>query len=130
MAFAFVANSVRLYPVDTNTALRQCFEQVLEFNLTAAASDTAFDLAAAAAADATNGPAIVSLLSKVSRLTSSFVLESPRAVSASGAAHVLSGTNVAPVFTFTGTASTPTALTFSLRFKLSKDQTPLIINAV
>jgi hypothetical protein len=130
MAFAFVANSVRIYPVETNTTLRQCFEQVLEFNLTALASDTAFNLATAAAADSTNGPAIVSLLSKVSRLTGAFILESPRDVSASGAAHVMSGTSVAPVFTFTGTASTPTALTFSLRFKLSKDETPMIVNPV
>lgn len=128
MAFAFVANSVRVYPVSGNTALRNCFEQVLEFNLTAANADAAFNLATAAAADATNGPAIVSLLERVSKLTHLFIFESNRAAAAAGTAHTLTGTAAAPILTFAGGGNTPTALTVVMKFKLAADRQPIVSN--
>lgn len=128
MAFAFVANSVRVYPVSANSPLRNVFEMVLEYNLTAGAADGAFDLAAAAAADATNGPAIVSLLERVAKLTDCFVFESNRAAAAAGSAHTLTGTAAAPVLTFAGGGDTPTALTVTMKFRLATDRDPIISN--
>jgi hypothetical protein len=128
MAFAFVASSVKVYPVSANTALRNCFEQVLEFGLTAVNTDAAFNLATLAGSDAVNGPAIVSLLDRVSKLTHCFVFESNRAAAAAGTAHTLTGTAAAPILTFAGGGTTPTALTVTLKFKLSSDREPIISN--
>jgi hypothetical protein len=128
MAFAFVASSVRVYPVSANTSLRNCFEQVLEFSLTATNADAAFNLATAAGADATNGPAIVSLLERVNKLTSCFVFESNRAAAAAATAHTLTGTAAAPILTFAGGGTTPTALTVTMKFKLALDRDPIISN--
>lgn len=128
MAFAFVASSVKVYPVSANTSLRNCFEQVLEFSLTALNSDTAFNLATVAGADATNGKAIVSLLDRVSKLTHCFVFESNRAAAAASSAHTLTGTAAAPVLTFAGGGTTPTALTVTMKFKLASDREPIISN--
>lgn len=129
MAFTFVASSVRVYPVSAESPTRSVFEEVLEFSLTAANTDAAFNLATAAAGDATNGPAIVSLLDRVSKLTHCFVFESNRAAAASGTAHTLTGTAAAPVLTFAGGGSTPTALTVTMKFRLAKDREPVISNA-
>ena len=131
MAFAFVASSVRIYPLRPETALRSAFEQVLEFQLTALNSDTAFDLAAAAVAAATTQTAaITTLLSRVDKLHNSFVLEAVNTIAGTGAAYILSGTAAAPVFTFDGgNTNTPTTLTFCLKFNLANSQTPVVFNA-
>lgn len=95
MAFALVANSVRAYPVEGNSPLRYVFEQILEFNVTALASDQELDLAALAAADSTNGPAITTLLSQVSRMNGCMVLQAARADAGAYAAGTATISNVA-----------------------------------
>ena len=126
MAFAIVSS--KIYPVDANTPLRNQFEQVIELNMTALASDGALALATVASNDATYGPYITKVLSGVDKIMDYFIFESPRAVTNSGATHILSGTSAAPVFTFTGTASTPLTLTMFLRFKLKADVAPICYN--
>jgi hypothetical protein len=79
MAFAFVASSVKAFPEGAESPFRNCFEQVLEFNVTAANTDQELNLATLAAADATNGPGILTVLSKVSRMNNCLVLQSARA---------------------------------------------------
>lgn len=79
MAFAFVANSVKAYPEGAESPFRNCFEQILEFNVTAVNTDQELDLAAIAALDATNGPQVLSALAKVSRMNGCLVLQSARA---------------------------------------------------
>ncbi len=128
MAFAIVANSVRIYPLAPETALRSSFEQVLEFQLTAANADAAMDLGVVAAAGGAQGAQIVSLLSKVASLHSAFVLESNRAAAAAASSHTLTGTAAAPIFTYAGGGTTPTAQSYCLTFRLSPDQTPIVFN--
>ena len=134
MALAITANSVKIYPLIPETALRSTFEQVLEYVVTAANTDAAVALATVAAAMVSggtaqqklDGAAIVSLLSKVSAIHSSFVLESARAAAAATTAHVLSGTAAAPVHTYAGGGTTPTTQSYCLTFRLASDQVPLV----
>jgi hypothetical protein len=126
MAFAITA--AKVYPVDVNTPLRNHFEQVVEMTVTAANTDTALALATVAASDLVEGPYITKVLSMADKIIDYFIFESPRAVSASGAAHALSGTAVAPTFTFAGSGSTPTSMSFFIRFKLAADRFPITYN--
>ena len=102
MAFAFVANSVKAFPEGAESPFRNCFEQVLEFNLTAAASDQELNLATLAAADSTNGPGITSLLSKVSRMNNCLVLQSARASAGAYATGNATITNIANLINVAG----------------------------
>lgn len=95
MAFALVAGSVKAYPEGAETPFRNCFEQVLEFNVTALNTDQELDLTALAAADATNGPGITTVLSKVLKMTGCMVLQSARASAAAFASGTAQITNVA-----------------------------------
>lgn len=206
MAFAIVAGSVRVYPLEVETPFRLPAPHVLECQLTAAASDTALNLATLAAADTTSGPYIKTLLEKAEKILEYRFFESSQlvpgsvsylessatagggatetltvtglpadaivlsiqrrtggnavsvvgygAVSANSIAsvvfsadpgagaiarvaylsatpgarytnHVFSGTANAPVFTFAGGSSTPTALTLYMLVKLKPDYTPI-----
>lgn len=126
MAFAITA--AKCYPVVAHTAVRNCFEQVLEMTVTAANTDAAFALATVAGSDVVEGPYIVNILGRVDSIMDYFIMESPRAVSASGVTHALSGTAAAPTFTFAGGGSTPTSMSFFIRFKLKADHAPVIYN--
>ena len=136
MALAITANSVKIYPLIPETALRATFEQVCEFVVTAANSDTAVNLGTVAAAMVSggsaqqklDGAAIVSLLGNVSSLHSTFILESARAAAAATTAHTVTGTAAAPVFTFAGGGTTPTTQTYCLTFRLANDKTPVVYN--
>jgi hypothetical protein len=68
---------------------------VLEFNVTAANTDTELNLATLASNDATNGPAILTVLSKVSRMNNCLVLQSARASEGAFATGNATITNVA-----------------------------------
>lgn len=134
MALAITASSVKIYPLIPETSLRSTFEQVLEYVVTAANSDAAVDLGAVAAAMVSggsaqqklDGAAIVTLLSNVAAIHSSFVLESSRAAAAATTAHTLTGTAAAPVHTYAGGGTTPTTQSYCLTFRLAKDKTPMV----
>lgn len=124
MAFAFVAGSVKVYPLVTETSFRDHYVQAVEAELTALVSDTDLKLATAAVGDV-NAAGISTLLGKADKVLSYNFLESPRALAATGAAHTYDGKSDDPKFSFTGTASTPTKLTLFMLVKLSKDQQPI-----
>ena len=131
MAFALVNGSVKIYAVRPETPLVSTFKQVVQFQLTALASDTAaniFDIATA------NGNAqslqLLAALDNAGVIQSSFVFESPRHYEATAltAAHTLTGTAKKPVYTYTGTASTPTTQTYCIEFGCDSSKTPIFFN--
>lgn len=122
---AFAITSAKVYPIENESSFRKNFIHKAEITFTAANSDTALNLATLAAADSTNGPYIKTLLDRADKLGGYCFLESPRLLSASGAGHALSGTAKAPVFTFAGSGSTPTALTLVLEIKTKPDMPPV-----
>lgn len=121
MAFALVNGKTKVYPIEVETSFRNVAPHVIECELTALAADTVLNLRTLAAADATNGPAIVTMLDRTEKVLSYSFLESPRAAAAAGAAHSYNGSKTDPEFTFAGGGATPTALTLQLVVKLKKD---------
>jgi phage tail sheath gpL-like len=112
MAFAFVANSVKAYPEGAEAPFRNCFEQILEFNVTAVNTDQELDLAAIAALDATNGPQVLSALAKVSRMNGCLVLQSARASAGAYATGNATITNVANLLAGAGDTITVAGVGF------------------
>lgn len=125
MAFALVANSVRIYTKEVEEPLRNTFPVILEASFTALAADTALNLATLAAAGSTNDhKAIVDLLTKVARYNWHTFFESTVAAAAATTTHTLTGSAAAPVFTFAGGGTTPTALTLTIEFRQKNDTEP------
>jgi hypothetical protein len=112
MAFAFVANSVKAYPEGAESPFRNCFEQVLEFNVTAVNTDQELDLAAIAALDAANGPQVLSTLAKVSRMNGCLALQASRATAGAYASGNATITNVANLIAAAGDTITVAGVGF------------------
>ena len=131
MAFAIVAGSVKLVAVKPEYAAACTFKQIIQFQMTAAASDTAANIVTIATNDG-NAQCLrlLAALANGGVIQNSFVLESARsdAATALTTLHTLTGTATAPVYTWTGTASTPTTLTICLELGCDSSKTPLYFN--
>ena len=129
MGFGLAANSVKIYPLIPETALRSTFEQVLEYQVNMLAINDVFDLnAECVSLNTAQSLQIVSLLSKVESLHECLALEVVRGAAAAAGVYTLTGTAQEPVLTFPGLGDSPTTVTICMKFRLAKDKTPMVYN--
>lgn len=125
MAFA-LSGVAKVYPLEVEKSFRGAFPHVAEVNLTALAADTVLDLYAVAAADATNGPWLKTMLDRADVLVNVFSLQAARLGVAATTSYELSGTAAAPILTWAGGA-TPLVLQVVLIVKTKKDM-PIVVS--